>query len=210
MEDTPPAPVVAAEASPGPLEAPSSPAAKPSSFWTGNLFRGLIIALVLGISVLIWSFRDQFAELAAVGYAGIFLVSLLGNATIILPAPSLALVFAMGSALPPLFVGLAAGLGEALGELTGYAAGYAGRAVIEDQKGYERLAAWMQRRGGITVFVLSLVPNPFFDLAGIVAGTLRYPVWRFLLFCWLGKTIKTTVVAWAGSQSIVLIEKFLN
>jgi membrane protein YqaA with SNARE-associated domain len=183
---------------------------KRSSFWTGKLFRFLVVLLVLGISLLIYSFRDRFAELAAIGYPGIFLVSLLGNATIILPAPSLALVFAMGSALPPLLVGLAAGVGEALGELTGYAAGFGGRAVIEDQKVYDRLEDWMQRRGDITVFALSVFPNPFFDLAGIAAGTLRYPVWRFLLVCWLGKTIKTTVVAWAGSQSITLVEQLLR
>jgi membrane protein YqaA with SNARE-associated domain len=181
-----------------------------SSFWTGKLFRFLVVLLVLAISVLIFSFRDRFAELAAIGYPGIFLVSLLGNATIILPAPSLALVFAMGSALPPLLVGLAAGIGEALGELTGYAAGFGGRAVIQDQKVYDRLEDWMQRRGGITVFILSVFPNPFFDLAGIAAGTLRYPLWRFLLVCWLGKTIKTTLVAWAGSQSITLVEQLLR
>ena len=184
--------------------------AKPSSFWMSKPFRLLIIALVLAISVAIFSFREQFAELAAVGYPGIFLVSLLGNATVVLPAPSLALVFAMGSALPPLLVGLVAGAGEALGELTGYALGYGGQAVIEDDAAYGRLVAWMQRRGSITVFVLSVIPNPFFDLAGIAAGSLRYPVWRFLLFCWLGKTIKTTLVAWAGSKSIGLIEQFLR
>jgi membrane protein DedA with SNARE-associated domain len=55
-----------------------------------------------------------------------------------------------------------------------------------------------------------MVPNPFFDLAGIAAGSLRYPVWRFLLFCWLGKTIKTTLVAFAGSQSIELVEHLLG
>jgi membrane protein YqaA with SNARE-associated domain len=170
----------------------------------------LVVLLVLGISVAIYSFRDQFAELAALGYAGIFLVSLLGNATVILPAPSLALVFAMGSALPPLLVGLSAGVGEALGELTGYAAGFGGRAVLENQKGYQRMAAWMQRRGAITIFVLSLIPNPFFDLAGISAGALRYPVRRFLLFCWLGKTIKCTAVAWAGSQSVAFVEQYFH
>jgi membrane protein YqaA with SNARE-associated domain len=181
-----------------------------SPFWMGKPFRFLIVVLVLAVSVVIFAFRDRFAELAAIGYSGIFLVSLLSNATIILPAPSLALVFAMGSALPPVLVGLAAGVGEALGELTGYAAGYGGRAAIEDQKGYDRLRAWMQHRGGITIFVLSVIPNPFFDLAGIAAGTLGYPIWRFLLFCWAGKTIKTTLVAWAGSQSITLIEQYLH
>jgi membrane protein YqaA with SNARE-associated domain len=168
------------------------------------------VLVVLGISVGIYLFRDQFAEMAAVGYSGIFLVSLLGNATIILPAPSLALVFAMGSALTPVLVGLVAGSGEALGELTGYAAGFGGRAFIENQRVYRRLTSWMQRRGGVTVFVLSLVPNPFFDLAGIAAGTLRYPLARFLLFCWLGKTIKTLAIAWLGSQAPGLIEPLLH
>lgn len=189
---------------------PPSETAKPAPFWTGKPFRFLVVALVLAISVAIFGFRQQFAQLAAVGYPGIFLVSLLGNATVVLPAPSLALVFAMGSALPPLLVGLAAGVGEALGELTGYALGYGGQAVIENEAAYGRLVAWMQRRGGITVFVLSVIPNPFFDLAGIAAGSLRYPVWRFLLFCWMGKTIKTTLVAWAGSKSIVLVEQLLR
>ncbi len=179
------------------------------TFWTGRPFRFLVVILVLGLSVAIFLFRHRFAELAAVGYPGIFLVSLLGNATIVLPAPSLALVFAMGSALPPPLVGLAAGAGEALGELTGYAAGFGGRVVIENEERYRRLVAWMQRAGGPTIFVLSLIPTPFFDLAGIAAGTLRYPLRRFLLFCWLGKTIKTTLVAWAGARSWTLIEPLL-
>ena len=183
---------------------------RPSSFWTGKLFRFLVIGVVIGLSAAIFAFRDQFAALAAVGYPGIFLVSLLSSATIILPAPSLALVFAMGSALPWLPVGLAAGAGEALGELTGYAAGFGGRAVIKDQKLYKRLESWMQQRGGITIFVLSIVPNPLFDLAGIAAGTIGYPLWRFLLIAWVGKTIKTSVVAWAGSQSIRLVEQLLG
>ncbi|MGD2206282.1 MAG: VTT domain-containing protein [Anaerolineae bacterium] len=192
---------------------PSSPTSEQpggSSFWTSRPFRFFLIILVLALSAIIFVFRQRFAELATIGYPGIFLVSLLGNATIILPAPSLAMVFAMGSALPPVLVGLAAGIGEALGELTGYAAGFGGRAVIENQDVYDRMAAWMQRRGGITVFVLSVIPNPVFDLAGIAAGTLHYPLWRFLLFCWLGKTIKTTLMAWAGSQSIAFIEQLLR
>lgn len=183
---------------------------QPQSILMGKLFRVLIILLVIAISAVIFAFRDRFAELAAIGYPGIFFVSLLGNATIVLPAPSLALVFAMGSALAWPLVGLVAGAGEALGELTGYLAGIGGRAIIEDQRAYGRMVDWMKHRGGITVFILSLIPNPFFDLAGIAAGTLRYPVWRFLLFCWMGKTIKTTLVAWAGAQSVVLIEPFLR
>jgi membrane protein YqaA with SNARE-associated domain len=187
-----------------------TPSPAPHSFWLSKPFRIFVVLAVLGLSVAIFALRNQFARMAAVGYPGIFLVSLLGNATIILPAPSLALVFAIGSALPPLFVGLAAGVGEALGELTGYAAGFGGRAVIEDKKTFLRLEAWMERAGGITIFVLSIIPNPFFDMAGIAAGALHYPLWRFLLACWLGKTLKTTLVAWAGAQSFDLIKPLLG
>ncbi|HSJ57775.1 MAG TPA: VTT domain-containing protein [Anaerolineae bacterium] len=188
---------------------PPPAASSPPAFFTGRAFRLLVLALVIGISVGIYAFRDQFTRLAAIGYPGIFVVSLLGNATIILPAPSLALVFAMGSALPPLFVGLAAGAGEALGELTGYAAGFGGRAIVEDRVRFERIRDRMKGHVGITILVLSLIPNPFFDLAGIAAGTLRYPIHRFLFFCWLGKTIKTITIAWMGSQSIHILDPLL-
>jgi membrane protein YqaA with SNARE-associated domain len=181
-----------------------------ATFRWDKFLRFFIVVLVIAISVAIFAFRDHFAELAALGYPGVFLVSLLGNATIVLPAPSLALVFAMGSALSWPIVGLFAGVGESLGELTGYLAGVGGRAVIEDEKTYRRLVSWMERRGGITVFLLSAIPNPFFDLAGIAAGTLRYPLWRFLLFCWMGKTLKTMLVAWAGAQSFYMIEPWLH
>jgi len=189
---------------------PAAVSEEKQPFWKNKLFRLLVVALVVGLSVSIFLLRDQFARLASVGYVGILLVSLLGNATIILPAPSLALVFAMGSALPPLLVGLAAGVGEALGELTGYAAGYGGRAVIENQATYQKLVRWMGRRGGITILLLSMFPNPFFDVAGIAAGTLRYPLWRFLLFCWLGKTVKTVFVAFAGAYSLNVVKPFLT
>lgn len=189
---------------------PPPTGSKRPPIWAIRLFRVFIIVLVLGLSLAIFAFRDQFVRLAAIGYVGLFLVSLLGNATIILPAPSLALVFAMGSVLQPLLVGLVAGSGEALGELTGYAAGFAGRGIIENRQKYDLMADWMRRRGDITVFVLSAIPNPFVDLAGLVAGTLRYPLWRFLLFCWLGKVIKTTLVAWAGAESLTLIAPLLR
>lgn len=178
--------------------------------WTLKLLRLLIVVVVLGISAAIFAFRDQFAALAAIGYAGIFLVSLLSSATIILPAPSLALVFAMGSALPPALVGLAAGMGETLGELTGYLAGIGGRAIIEDQRAYAQMEKWMKRGGDVTILLLSIIPNPLFDLAGIAAGTLRFPLWRFLLICLVGKTIKTTFVAWAGAHSLTLIQPLLD
>ena len=166
--------------------------------------------LAVAITLAIVLFRDELARFERYGYPGVFLISLLGNATVILPAPSLAVVFGMGGVLNPFFVGLVAGVGEALGELTGYLAGYGGRAVIEDWQMYHRLEKWMQRNGSATIFVLSTIPNPIFDLAGIAAGALRFPLERFLVSCWVGKTIKTTLFAYVGAQFINTLDSLFG
>lgn len=174
-----------------------------------TLVRVLALAASLAITVAIVLLRHQLARFAVYGYLGIFIVSVVGNATVLLPVPSLLAVFAGGTAFNPLLTGLIAGLGEPLGELTGYLAGYGGRAVIENRKRYETLSRFMQRRGVVTIFVLSFIPNPLFDLAGITAGALRMPVWKFLLACWLGKTLKALAIAWLGWQSVQWLGPFL-
>jgi len=163
----------------------------------------------VAITAVILIFREQLASLRTYGYAGIFVLSVLGNATVIFPVPSLALVFASGSVLNPWLIGLVAGLGEPIGELTGYMAGYGGGAVISDGERFERLKTFMQRQGFLTIFVLSAIPNPLFDLAGIAAGMLRFPLYKFLLACWLGKTLKASLVAFLGSLSISFIAPWL-
>ena len=108
----------------------------------------------------------------------------------------------MGATLHWPLVGLVAGIGEALGETTGYLAGFGGRAVIENRQLYTRMQYWMEHHGMLTIFVLSVIPNPFIDLAGMTAGALKYGFHKFLMAAWSGKTIKTLFVAWAGTQSI--------
>lgn len=160
----------------------------------------LILLFSLLITLVIVAFRDRIAGFSSYGYLGIFIISLLGNATIVLPVPSLLAVGVGGGIFNSLIVGLVAGPAEALGELTGYLAGYGGRAVIEDREIYARLEGWMKRRGGLVIFFLSAIPNPLFDLAGIAAGSLRFPIWRFLLVCWLGKTLKDLAIARIGAE----------
>ncbi|MDH7489513.1 MAG: VTT domain-containing protein [Anaerolineae bacterium] len=173
------------------------------------VLRIFALLIVLAVTGLIVYFRDRLEQFAAYGYPGVFLVSLAGNATLVLPAPSLAAVFAMGAVLKPVLVGLVAGVGTTLGELTGYLAGFSGRALVENRARYEQITAWMRRNGALTILVLSFIPNPLFDIAGMAAGALKYPLWKFLLFCWVGKTMKTTLFALAGAQSVKFIERFL-
>jgi uncharacterized membrane protein YdjX (TVP38/TMEM64 family) len=108
----------------------------------------------------------------------------------------------MGSVFNPFGVAIAAGTGAALGELTGYLAGFSGQAVVERVEIYERLTSWMKRNGSLTILVLAAIPNPFFDLAGVAAGSLKMHVVRFFIWCWIGETIKMAIFAFAGARSL--------
>jgi uncharacterized membrane protein YdjX (TVP38/TMEM64 family) len=165
---------------------------------------------VVGISVYLSSFRERVREFEAFGLSGIFLVALLANATVLLPAPGIAVVYAMGGIFNPLAVALAAGTGGALGELSGYLAGFGGQAVVENSAAYRRLLPGVQKYGAWAILALAAIPNPFFDLAGIAAGMTRLPLARFLVFCWIGQLIKMGLVAYAGARSIEWIEPLLS
>jgi membrane protein DedA with SNARE-associated domain len=182
----------------------SAPARKPFN-WKSNLLRALALLAVVGLSVAVFSIRDRVEEFAAFGYPGVFLIALLANATVLLPAPGVAVVFAMGGIFNPIFVGLAAGTGGALGELSGYLAGYSGQAVVERTDIYIRIEPWVRKYGGWAILVLSAIPNPFFDIAGVAAGISKMPMRRFLFFCWIGQLIKMTLFALAGAYSLTWI-----
>jgi len=182
---------------------PLSPALK-------RLCRALALLLVIIISAAILIYRDRLAGLGKYGYPGLFLINMFSSATLILPVPGLALAFAAGGSFSPLLVGLATGSGSTIGELTGYLAGFSGRGVVENQAQYERIRGWMRRYGLWIIFLLSLVPNPLFDIAGITAGALQIRVWKFLLVTWAGKVLKSALVAYAGAGTITLLEPLIK
>jgi uncharacterized membrane protein YdjX (TVP38/TMEM64 family) len=190
--------------------APTQPVVKKENNWLVNILRLLALAAVIGITAYIYSIRERAGEFAALGYPGIFLIALMANATILLPAPGVAVIYAMGSIFNPLWIGLSAGAGGAIGELSGYLAGFSGQAVIERADIYERITPWIEKNGGWTILVLAAIPNPFFDIAGVAAGAAKMPMWRFLLFCFFGQIIKMTMFAYAGKYSIEWISNFIK
>lgn len=174
------------------------------------ILRVAALAAVIAITVYIFSIRDHVEEFAAYGYPGIFLIALMANATVFLPAPGVAVVFAMGGIFNPLLVALSAGTGGAIGELTGYLAGFSGQAVVERMDVYQKINPWIKKYGGWAILVLSAIPNPFFDVAGIAAGMAKMPLWKFLFFCWIGQLIKMALFAYAGAYSIDWVIKLIG
>ncbi len=173
---------------------------------TLNIIRVVILVGVIILTVFLVINRDEIQELKAYGYPGIFLFSILANATILVPVPGVVFTSAMGAVFNPLFVSFAAGAGAAIGELSGYLAGFSGQAVVEGSERYQRVVRWMEKYGDITILVLAFIPNPLFDLAGIVAGILKMPIWKFLIYCVIGKILKMMMFAYSGYWVINFIE----
>jgi membrane protein DedA with SNARE-associated domain len=156
----------------------------------------------------------------SLGYAGIFLANLASTATLFIPVPGLtaaaqALIASSGQILSPFWVGVFGGLGMAFGEVTAYVAGMAAATVAREeqiktpqrfQKVIERVTGWiaimMQRYGMPTLFTLSVIPNPLFEVAGWTAGANRYSFWRFMGAVTPGKVARGILLAYIGERLI--------
>jgi membrane protein YqaA with SNARE-associated domain len=183
-----------------PENAPIEEKKQPSTF-----IRILVMAGVIALMVLLFIFRDQVEKLQEYGYIGIFLISIAANATIIIPLPGIAITTAMGAIFNPVWVAVAAGLGASLGELSGYAAGFSGQGLMEKRERYHRLVNWMRTHPRMSFFIiilLSFIPNPVMDVAGMASGALKLPIWKFLTACAIGKILKMLVFAYAGHWSL--------
>ncbi|HOV30132.1 MAG TPA: hypothetical protein PLX92_02125 [Anaerolineaceae bacterium] len=99
--------------------------------------------IVLAITVLLILNRDKVQALQQYDYVGIFLFSVLSNATIIFPLPGVVFTTAMGAVFNPLWVALAAGAGAAIGELSGYLAGVSGQIFLQNTEREQKVQAWM-------------------------------------------------------------------
>jgi membrane protein YqaA with SNARE-associated domain len=163
------------------------------------------IAFVIAVFALVLYFSGQIKQLQAWGYAGVFLISLLSAATVLLPAPGWITVIAMASVLNPYLVGIVAGLGSGLGEITGYMAGDgAAKVIVKDEKAYEKYRKLILKYEMPAVFALAFIPNPLFDVAGIAAGSVEMPIPNFLVACIAGRILRYVLLAYLGAFSLGL------
>lgn len=174
----------------------------------------LLVLVVSAIPLLTdWVSEDDFRRY---GYAGIFLANFLANATAFVPVPGLsaigqALVVKGAERLWDPGVVVAAASAMTLAESTAYGLGALGRGIIEEHETpirgrlgrfMQHAARWvdwlMARYGFPTLLVLSAIPNPFFEFAGITAGAVRMNFLRFLVAVGIGKTVRVILLVTLG------------
>jgi membrane protein DedA with SNARE-associated domain len=162
----------------------------------GALALGLTIAACVAV-VLYWDYVKQVEQY---GYLGVFAISVLAGATVLIPIPGILVVFTLDSVLNPALVGIVSGMGEAVGSIGIYLSGWGGQKAVQNlnHKMVNRFVDWIRRRGEIAVFLMSAILNPLFYPFTAIAGMLRFGLVKFFFLCWGGKTVKNTIIAYLG------------
>jgi len=154
----------------------------------------LISIAFIATGLVLWTTGTFNIE--TVGYASIWFLSFIAAALIFLPVSALATVcVAVALDLNPFATALVAASAESIGELTGYLAGMGGKSFFEHKRFYLRFKNLFEKYSFLCLLIGSAIPNPLFDVLGIAAGSILYPVRKFLLLVFIGKTLKFT---WVG------------
>lgn len=173
-----------------------------------------VVAVTLPPGVVLLAAPGVSDRLGHYAYAGVFAVNLLANIPVV-PVPALSAIGqavivrqAREQALPWL-VGVAGGLGMGFGETTVYYTGAAGARAAHGKRvpgpqWLRRAVGWtvrlithlMARWGVPTIFVLSAIPNPVFEIAGLSAGSTRMGFRRYLGASVTGKVVRGLLLAY--------------
>lgn len=160
---------------------------------TKRIFEFIFVFLIVVFSIVVFIFRDEIGEIGNVGYAGLFLLCLLANSTVLLPAPSLMIAASCALIMNPYMVALFAALGSSLGEFVGYAFGSVSKDLSPK---FQRIVSKITgkiKNQTLLVFILAVLPLPLFDIVGIYSGGSRMNLLKFSISCFVGKFIKMLV-----------------
>jgi membrane protein DedA with SNARE-associated domain len=151
---------------------------------------------LLDIITVLWQLFEPYR------YFGVFAVSVIGTASIIIPVPYTLLIFNLSissSEWNPLLLTIAGGLGSAIGEMSGYALGYFGRKILskERQKKMSYLVKIFDRYGPLAIFAFALTPLPD-DLLYIPLGIIKYKFYKAFIPTIIGKFLMVFIIVYFG------------
>ncbi|PIU20968.1 MAG: hypothetical protein COT15_04720 [Candidatus Diapherotrites archaeon CG08_land_8_20_14_0_20_34_12] len=180
------------------------------------------IICIIGIAYLFINNPDLANNLVLqYGVAGLFIATVIGNATIMFPVPVDILLFLSAQIdffkigiFTPLILGLILGIASTIGESTSYIVGYYGTESLEQmtKKQFSMLdeaKKKINKHGGIIVFLGSFTPFPM-DIIGLAAGILKYDYKKFFVFCYLGKAVRAIIILYAGYYSLTAVRAFFG
>lgn len=159
-----------------------------------RIIRAVLIGVgALTLNIVIFLLPIDYGAFGSYAVVGVFLITLIANATVIIPVPYPAVIARVAAQSDALALVIVAGaLGSVIGESVAFFIGRSGRGAVADTRFYR----WVQRqmrhpwRAFAILFGLAAPPNPVFDVAGLAAGALGLPYWLFFLAVFLGRLLR--------------------
>ena len=182
-------------------------------YWMISIFTGNLISPIITL-------YDWIYEMSLyLGYPGAFIVSLIGNATILFPFPYAGLPFILGGLresnsglfiFDPWVIGLLSGVGAIIGEMTGYYIGFGGSHFIEEKEmnGFRYFIERYPRTTPLVIWFLAVTPIPD-DILIVPLGAAKYPWWKVFIPGFIGKTMLLTGITWGGRFGLDWIESIV-
>ncbi|MFH1255739.1 MAG: VTT domain-containing protein [Candidatus Diapherotrites archaeon] len=185
---------------------------------------GIAVLIIIVLGAIFLSDPNALNDIARdYGLIGLFVASILANATILFPIPIDLFVFFLGGApeivglstsniFAPLLIGIFGGVGASIGEMNSYLIGALGAKALEEKRKKEsgtlnELRLRLEDKGALFVFLATMTPFPF-DLIGIAAGMMKFDYKKFFLAALFGKTLRYIIICYAGMFGIGLIKAY--
>lgn len=148
------------------------------------------------------------------GFIGVFLISFIGTATVLIPIPYTLIIFwvSAGSGITAWVIIMSSAVGSALGEGVGYLIGYSAKSVVGEkrQKKLNSMLKVLLRYKNlwpVLVFIFALTPLPD-DLLFIPLGLAHFSFVRIFIPCLIGKIAMLTILVYMGKYVGFLIGSF--
>lgn len=172
---------------------------KPQKHFKFNYLLMLFVSIAL--IILSFHFRNELSHFSSLGLLGIFIINIVGSATLFLPAPAIATVLAGGFLYNPLSVAVVSALGSAIGDMVGFLLGHSGKEILLKRNSfwYKILKETFHKFGAIFIIIFSFIPNPVFDAVGIFAGVFSYSPVKFFFYVLIGRFLRNLLLAYLGS-----------
>lgn len=157
--------------------------------------KGLVeitVPIVLTLIIIYFSFNAT--ELLEIGFIGEFALGFLSTATVFIPGIAIIPIAQILEITDHAFISIIAiSLGSAIGELSSYFIGIGSKNLIN--KGFNKSQEELLKKyGPFAIFLLSFIPNPFFDAVGIFAGFLKMPIPIYLIATFFGKVLRYALI----------------
>ena len=154
------------------------------------------------------------------GYLGGFLISTIGNATILFPFPYMGVALILGGlrdeltlvfVFDPWLIGIVSGVGAMIGEMTGYFIGYGGGKLIDEEQtsAFKSFVDSHPRATPFVVWFLAATPIPD-DVLIVPLGAARYSWWKVAIAQLIGKTMFLMAISWSGRIGLDFVGSILG